>query len=231
MGRFDDTVDVEFDVSDSGIGMTDESLSRLFEPFHQVDGSRSRRQGGTGLGLAISARIMEAMGSKIEVSSRMGAGSSFRFRLSLAVDSSPTHAPPVDSSMGSLDGMSGLSGRVLVVEDNEVNRMIAKQILQSLGMQVIEAANGEEAIDVLRRESVDIVLMDCQMPVLDGYAATREIRRLEAKAGLTRVPILALTADAFDDDAHRARESRNGRTHGQALRPGTTHKNMLQRWL
>jgi signal transduction histidine kinase/CheY-like chemotaxis protein len=230
LGRTDDFLDVGFEVSDSGIGMNEDSLSRLFEPFHQVDGSRSRRQGGTGLGLAISARIMEAMGSRIEVSSRIGAGSSFRFRLSLGLDPSPIHMPPVDSSMGALDGISGLSGRVLVVEDNEVNRMIAKQILQSLGMQVIEAANGEEAIDVLRRESVDIVLMDCQMPVLDGYAATREIRRLEARAGMSRVPILALTADAFDEDAHRARES--GMDAHMAKPYGREQlREMLQRWL
>jgi signal transduction histidine kinase/CheY-like chemotaxis protein len=230
VARADDHVDVEFEVSDTGIGMTPESLARLFEPFHQVDGSRSRRQGGTGLGLAISARIMEAMGTRIDVSSQIGVGSSFRFRLRLPLDPSPTHSPAVDSSMGSLDGASGLSGRVLVVEDNEVNRMIAKQILQSLGMQVIEAANGREAIDVLRRESVDIVLMDCQMPVLDGYAATREIRRLEASAGLTRVPILALTADAFDDDAHRARES--GMDAHMAKPYGREQlRDMLQRWL
>ena len=104
-------MDVEFDVSDSGIGMTDESLSGLFQPFHQVDGSRSRRQGGTGLGLAISARIMEAMGSRIEVSSRIGAGSSFRFRLSLPLDPSPPTCRrwilQWDHSMGCRDFRAG----------------------------------------------------------------------------------------------------------------------------
>ena len=230
VGRNDDVLATEFEVIDTGIGMTVESLSRLFEPFHQVDGSRNRRQGGTGLGLAISARIMEAMGSRIEVSSKIGMGSSFRFRVSLPLDPSPAHAPVVDSSMGSLDGASGLTGKVLVVEDNDVNRMIAKQILHSLGMQVIEASNGEEAIAILARESVDIVLMDCQMPVLDGYEATREIRRLEAKAGLSRVPILALTADAFDDDAHRARESGMD-AHMAKPYAREQLRDLLQRWL
>lgn len=230
IGRKEDVVTVEFEIVDSGIGMTAESLSRLFQPFHQVDGSRSRRQGGTGLGLAISARIVEAMGGRIDVRSQISGGSSFRFRLGLELDPAPLHVPPPDSSMGSLDGPSGLSGRVLVVEDNDVNRMIAKQILHSLGMQVIEAANGEEAIAILTRESVDVVLMDCQMPVLDGYAATREIRRLEAKSGLARVPILALTADAFDDDAHRARESGMD-AHLAKPYARDQLRDLLQRWL
>jgi signal transduction histidine kinase/CheY-like chemotaxis protein len=230
LGRSEEYVSVEFEVTDTGIGMTEESMARLFEPFHQVDGSRSRRQGGTGLGLAISERIVEALGGRIEVNSRFASGSRFRFTLSLEVDPSLSHAPIPDSSMGSFDGVSALSGRVLVVEDNDVNRMIAKQVLQSLGLEVIEAANGEEAIRILTRESVDVVLMDCQMPVLDGYAATREIRRLEALAGIPRVPILALTADAFDEDAERARES--GMDAHMAKPYGREQlRDLLQRWL
>jgi signal transduction histidine kinase/CheY-like chemotaxis protein len=230
LGRSEEYVSVEFEVTDTGIGMTEESMARLFEPFHQVDGSRSRRQGGTGLGLAISERIVEALGGRIDVTSRFASGSRFRFTLSLEVDPSLSHAPIPDSSMGSFDGASGLSGRVLVVEDNDVNRMIAKQVLQSLGLEVIEAANGEEAIGILTRESVDVVLMDCQMPVLDGYAATKEIRRLEALAGIRRVPILALTADAFDEDAERARES--GMDAHMAKPYGREQlRDLLQRWL
>ncbi|MEO7055704.1 MAG: ATP-binding protein [Caldimonas sp.] len=202
-----DTARVAFEVGDTGIGISDESRALLFQPFHQIDGSRSRRQGGTGLGLAISQRIAETMGSRIEVSSIVGVGSRFRFVLDLKLDRATVHAPVFDSTMGGLDSTGQLDGRVLVVEDNDVNRMIARHILQSLGLVVIEATNGAEALELMRREPIDLVLMDCQMPVMDGYAATREIRRREAEAGSARVPILALTADAFDDDAARARDS------------------------
>jgi len=141
------------------------------------------------------------------VTTRPGKGTEFSFELTLEVDPSPSHVAPIDSSMGVLDSYSDLSGIVLVVEDNEVNRMIAREVLQSLGFDVLEASDGQEAISTLERRHIDVVLMDCQMPVMDGYAATREIRRREAQAGTRRVPILALTADAFDEDAVRARES------------------------
>jgi CheY-like chemotaxis protein len=222
---------VRFDVRDSGIGITPEALTRLFQPFHQADGSRSRRQGGTGLGLAISQRIVEAMGGRIEVVTTPGAGSRFSFVLRLEVDRSPFHATAPDSSMGSLDGGTAFVGTVLVVEDNEVNRMIARQILQSFGLQVLEASNGLEAISALEnRSDVDVVLMDCQMPVMDGYAATREIRRRETAAESRHVPILALTADAFDDDAVRARESGMD---GHLAKPYTRNQlaELLKRWL
>ncbi|MEP7303717.1 MAG: response regulator, partial [Caldimonas sp.] len=100
-----------------------------------------------------------------------------------------------------------LMGTVLVVEDNEVNRMIARQTLISLGVAVLEARDGAEALDLLQKRPVDLVLMDCQMPVMDGYAATKAIRERETKLGQSRTPIVALTADAFDDDAIRSREA------------------------
>ena len=115
--------------------------------------------------------------------------------------------PGDDSAMGGLAGDRSLDGRVMVVEDNEVNRMIAREILGSMGLAVVEAIDGAEAIKVLARESVDLVLMDCQMPVMDGYQATRAIRDHEARTRTPRVPIVALTADAFDDDALKARKA------------------------
>jgi signal transduction histidine kinase/CheY-like chemotaxis protein len=200
-------VGVSFEVRDSGIGIADDAIADLFQPFHQVDGSRSRRRGGTGLGLAISQRIVEAMGSRINVKSQPGFGSRFRFALSLERDPSSVHAVQTDSALGGLDGTSSLMGVVLVVEDNEVNRMIAREVLQSLGLSVIEASDGMDALAQLARHSVDVVLMDCQMPVMDGYAATQEIRKREARLGLPRMPVLALTADAFEEDAVRSREA------------------------
>jgi len=221
---------VRFDVRDTGIGISKEALTRLFQPFQQADGSRSRRQGGTGLGLAISQRIVEAMGGRIEVQTTPGSGSRFSFVLSLELDRSSAHTVTPDSSMGSLDGTAAIAGTVLVVEDNEVNRMIARQTLQSLGLDVIEASNGQEAIAALASLDVDVVLMDCQMPVMDGYAATREIRRREIEVESRRVPILALTADAFDDDALRARESGMD---GHLAKPYTRDQlgELLKQWL
>ena len=198
---------VTFEIRDTGIGIASEALSGLFQPFHQVDGSRSRRRGGTGLGLAISQRIVEAMGGKIEVKSRVDQGSRFRFTLALERDRAAEHAPQTDSALGGLDGDSILMGNVLVVEDNDVNRMIAREVLQSLGLSVIEASDGQQALEKLALHSVDVVLMDCQMPVMDGYSATQEIRKREARMGLPRMPVLALTADAFQEDAVRSREA------------------------
>ena len=198
---------VVFEVRDSGIGIAADAVGGLFQPFHQIDGSRSRRRGGTGLGLAISQRIVEAMGGRIEIQSRAGFGSVFRFALAMERDPSSVHATPADSAMGALDGVSCLMGVVLVVEDNDVNRMIAREVLQSLGLNVLEATDGMEALAQLAQHSVDVVLMDCQMPVMDGYAATQEIRKREARLGLPRMPVLALTADAFEEDAVRSREA------------------------
>jgi len=198
---------VAFEVSDTGIGIAPDALERLFQPFHQIDGSRNRRRGGTGLGLAISQRIVETMGGTIEVHSEVGRGSVFCFALTLDLDTSPV--PPVltDSAMGGLDEPLGMSGTVLLVEDNPVNLLIAMEMLQSLGLDVIEAEDGAQALEQLARHPVDLVLMDCQMPEMDGYTATRHIRQREQELGLTRLPIIALTANAFDDDTRQADEA------------------------
>jgi CheY-like chemotaxis protein len=120
-------------------------------------------------------------------------------------DRTPTHVSPIDSAMGGLDGNDTMTGRVLIVEDNEVNRMIAREMLISLGLDVLEAADGQQALDVLESHKVDLVIMDCLMPVMDGYETAREIRRREAESGMDRTPIVALTANAFDEDAARSR--------------------------
>ena len=198
---------VRFEVRDSGIGIPSDRLDQLFDPFYQIDTSRRRSRGGTGLGLSISQRIVEAMGSRIEVQSTAGRGSVFGFTLTLPADPAPAPLAPVDSMLGSFDGESALQGTVLLAEDNPVNRMIATEMLQSLGLQVLEADNGLAAAELLEQQPVDAVLMDCQMPLLDGYAATRRIRQHEKRLGLQRTPILALTADAFADDAERARDA------------------------
>jgi signal transduction histidine kinase/CheY-like chemotaxis protein len=198
---------VRFEVIDSGIGIRAEALKRLFEPFHQIDGTRSRRTGGTGLGLAISQAIVEAMGGVIEVDTQHGGGSSFHFDLAFEPDPNPPTGEVIDSSLAALDNQtSQLAGTVLIVEDNPVNRIIAEEMLQSLGLDFIEAQDGVEALDVLSRRPVDLVLMDCQMPVMDGYTATQHIRDRESRQRLPRTPIVALTANAYEEDAAHAIE-------------------------
>ena len=201
-GEDEELIGVTFEVRDTGVGIAPEAMPMLFEPFHQIDAAPTRRQGGTGLGLAISQRIVEAMGGRIEVASVPGRGSRFRFSLQLERDTSSSHPALPDSAMGDLE--ESLTGTVLLVEDNDVNRMIARQVLDSLGLEVIEAENGLAALEAIAKHRVDLVLMDCQMPVMDGYHAARRIRDRERKLGIRRVPILALTADAFDEDAARS---------------------------
>jgi CheY-like chemotaxis protein len=196
---------IAFEVRDTGVGISADAAPALFQPFHQVARDDRRRIGGTGLGLAISQRIAEAMNSKILVESDVGVGSRFYFAVTLERDRTPTHVFPVDSAMGGLDGDDAMGGRVLIVEDNEVNRMIAREMLISLGLDVLEAADGQQALDVLEGHRVDLIIMDCLMPVMDGYETAREVRRREAESGSERTPIVALTANAFDEDAARSR--------------------------
>ena len=221
---------VVFDVVDTGIGMDRTAADSLFQPFHQIEGHRNRRRGGTGLGLAISQRIVEAMGGRIEVETLPGKGSRFRFALLFEVDHSLQHVPQVDSAMGGLDEDVMLVGTVLVVEDNDVNRMIAREVLHSLGLGVIEAVNGMEALEQLAQHPIDLVLMDCQMPVMDGFAATEAIRQREQLLGSSRIPVLALTANAFDEDAQR---SRRAGMDAHLAKPYTRDqlRNLLREWL
>ena len=194
---------VRFEVQDTGIGIPAQALETVFQPFLQVDSTRSRLRGGTGLGLAISQRIVEAMGGRIEISSRLGTGSTFSFSLFLPLAPN-VPLPAYESDFGLLAEGATMTGIVLLVEDNAVNRMIGSEMLKSFGVDVIEAEDGVQALALLEQQRVDLVLMDIQMPVLDGYAATRQVRERETKLRLPRVPIVALTANAFDEDAVQA---------------------------
>ena len=199
--------DVRIEVADTGIGITPAARTHLFQPFHQVDATHNRRRGGTGLGLAICQRIVQAMGSDIKVHSEIGAGSSFAFRLRMPIDTSAQAPVNVESAFNTLADAPDLVGHVLVVEDNPVNRIIAFEMLHALGVQVSEAEDGQQALDMLDARDYDLIFMDCQMPVLDGYAATITIRERERLRGLRRTPILAMTANAFEEDGLRALEA------------------------
>ena len=195
---------VSFRVSDTGIGVSIEELQRLFQPFEQIDGTGERLRSGTGLGLSISQRIVGAMGGRIEVDSQPGKGSTFRFSLLIEESMLPVLPPALDSTLGDLGPPSHAPGQVLVVEDNPVNLVIALEMLRSLGVETLEAENGAVAIERIAEHPVDLVLMDCNMPVMDGYTAVERIREREARLGLARVPIVAMTANAFGEDVMRA---------------------------
>ena len=221
---------VSFEIHDTGVGVPPEAMSNLFKPFHQAASTDRRRTSGTGLGLAISQRIVQAMGGEIEVESKVGHGSRFFFSLLFECDPETVHPVQMDSALGSLDGDYTLTGDVLIVEDNEVNRMIAREVLISLGVNVFEAADGVKALEFLSQRTVDLVLMDCLMPVMDGYVTASEIRKREERLALPRMPIVALTANAFDEDAVR---SRAAGMDGHLAKPYTRAqlKAVLHSWL
>ncbi len=220
---------VRFEVQDSGIGIPAAELDRVFQPFTQFGGTRSRLSGGTGLGLSISQRIIEALGGRIEVTSRVGGGSSFWFTLFLPL--APEAPPrPSDSDFAGLDGADRLDGVVLLVEDNEVNRLIGTEMLRSFGLDVKVAHDGQQALQLLEQHRVDLVLMDIGMPVLDGHEATRRLREREQRLTLPRVPVVALTAYAFESDAAKALDAGMD---AHLAKPYSREqlKEIVQRWL
>lgn len=193
-----DRTTLSIEVEDTGIGIAPEAIERVFEKFMQADASTTRRFGGTGLGLAITRELVERMGGAISAESRPGQGSTFRVRLSLR-NADRKKADVHTEVVAVPEPRPGL--RVLLAEDNLVNQKVAVRMLERIGCEVDVAANGREAIEMLHWRSYDLVLMDCQMPELDGFEATREIRRSEE--GLRRIPIVALTANALHDDRDR----------------------------
>jgi signal transduction histidine kinase/CheY-like chemotaxis protein len=184
-------------VSDTGTGIPPDRLNALFKPFSQVDASTTRRYGGTGLGLSIVKRLTELLGGEVGVESREGSGSTFWFTASFELQTvQPVEAAPAPAPAAG--GQLPSERRILLVEDNAVNEKVATRFLQKLGYLVDVARNGREAVDAWASGYYDLILMDCQMPVLDGYEATREIRARELAP--QRIPIVALTANAMKDD-------------------------------
>ena len=198
-----------FTVSDTGIGIPPEQQRRLFAPFAQADSSITRRFGGTGLGLSICRQLVELMGGEISVRSVAGEGSTFRFsaRFTLppASQAAVPNARPDNSPPPQATALPRWSGeRVLLVEDIPINRTIAISLLTKAGLAVSIATNGQEAVDLLQREDFRLVLMDIQMPVMDGLAACRIIR---ADPRLRDLPVIAMTAHATSEDQHDSRDA------------------------
>jgi len=195
-------VRLRFSVSDSGIGIPPQRLATIFDPFEQADSSISRSFGGTGLGLTICARLAGLMGGRIWAESLPGAGSTFHFTATFQVAAAAAApAAPVDSP-----DTESRSLRILVAEDNPINRKLACKLLEKRGHVVAVAQNGKEAVEAVQAGAFDLVLMDVQMPEVDGIEATRRIRAWEQAAG-RRTMIAAMTAHAMVEDRERCLEA------------------------
>jgi PAS domain S-box-containing protein len=229
------------DVSDTGIGIEPDALARLFTPFSQADSSTTRKYGGTGLGLAISRQLIELMGGRLGADSQPGRGSRFWFELSLpgapagarpddqpAAPADRRETPPAPAPAAAPAPVDGRAPCVLVVEDTSVNQTVAARMLERCGYRAQIAGNGREALEALTRSSFAAVLMDCQMPELDGYETTREIRRREH--GGRRLPIIAMTASSMPGDRERCLDAGMDDYLTKPLR-GRPLADALSRWI
>jgi two-component system, sensor histidine kinase len=207
---------IRFSVSDTGIGIPENRQDILFSPFTQVDGSTTRKYGGTGLGLAISKQLVGLMNGKIGVESEEGKGSTFWF--TAVFEKQMARPGSADERPAEIEG-GGIIGRfaaepiipesfkrkirILVAEDNPVNQKVAQAMLRKMGLQADVVANGLEAVNALRSIPYDLVLMDCQMPEMDGFEATRVIRQEGSKSLNPRIPIIAMTAATMQGDREK----------------------------
>ena len=192
---------VRFEVEDTGIGISAENQAKVFESFKQENNTISRTHGGSGLGLAISKQIVELMGGKLSLESAKNVGSKFYFSIDLQVAESRITQKPVSGTEAGANSLKGYS--VLLVEDNELNQMLATAMLEKWGASVVIANNGQEAVDIAETDTFDVILMDIQMPVMDGMAASRMIRE---KLQVT-TPILALSANVIKGIVERCEEA------------------------
>jgi len=221
---------LQFSIADTGIGMSSDKLTRLFQAFSQGDSSVTRHYGGTGLGLVISKQLVEQMGGSISVSSQERIGSIFTFTVTLAVTDMANIRQNQLQQHKDIDtsGLQHIRGaRILLVEDNEVNRIVAIELLEQAQLQVDTADNGEVALTKLQQNQYDAVLMDVQMPILDGYQTTRRLRASPATAHL---PVIAMTANVMSDDRRKCLEAGMDDFIGKPILPAILYAAMMK-WI
>ena len=204
VSRNDSQVTYLFAVTDSGIGISEQQLNTLFSAFQQADNSITRKYGGTGLGLAISRQLIKDMNGEIHVASTPDKGSCFSFTIPFAIDHTPRSEKPVEHMAKQLVSDSFGNVSVLLVEDNLTNQLVAKALLLKVGIEPMIANNGLEAVEMVNKNDFDLVLMDIQMPVMDGYQATRQIRE---NFNSDKLPIVAMTANAMSQDVENCMQA------------------------
>jgi CheY-like chemotaxis protein len=194
---------VAFQVQDTGVGFDQDQRGRIFQRFQQADGSITRRFGGTGLGLTISSALVELMGGVLDCDSTPGQGSVFFFDLPLPA----AEAPAAPAPSGDTAVIGGAPLRILLADDHPANRKVVEIILAATVVDLVAVEDGRQALDAFSEGGFDLVLMDMQMPVMDGLTATRAIRVLEAERGLKRTPVLMLTANAMAEHVEAGRQA------------------------
>jgi len=190
-------------VQDTGIGLDEEQQCRLFNNFEQAETSTTLKYGGTGLGLAISRRLAAMMSGEIGVISSLGQGSTFWFTVILKHGNMTMALPQYEPVSKATSLRAGAGATILLVEDNKINQEVAREILESYGIKVDIAQHGGEAVTMIEQKRYDLVLMDLQMPVMDGLEATSKIRQLPISEN---IPIIAMTANAFEEDRLRCQK-------------------------
>jgi signal transduction histidine kinase/ActR/RegA family two-component response regulator len=229
LSKDEKSVRLRMDVIDSGIGISEEAQRKLFNAFTQADGSTTRKYGGTGLGLAIVRKLTTMLHGSLGVQSEPGKGSRFWVEMAFEI---PQGVLP-EQNLAATDVMTKeyLQGHVLLVEDNPVNQMVAKKMLEKAGLSFEVANNGQEAVNRLQADHCfDLVLMDCQMPIMDGYAATGEIRKREQTNELKHITVIAMTANAMDGDREKCIEAGMDDYVSKPVKQAEL-KSVLQKWL
>ena len=189
-----DTVTIRFTVTDTGIGIPEKAQERIFESFVQAAGSTTRKYGGTGIGLSVSHKLVKLMGGKLNVDSQEGVGSQFSFDTVFRIADQPLETPSAENDQAEKAAPHPLGLNVLLAEDNTVNQFIAGEMLSILQCKTRLAENGQAAVEQFGKGNIDVILMDCEMPIMDGFEATSRIREIETSRQLTPTPIIALTA-------------------------------------